>query len=73
MVNIPQERLFSEMSIQEQREFLQAENSDKLAGVFSFFGKDNLMLGYTLKTIPNVLACYPNQLEDEQIKLPEDF
>lgn len=70
-INTPQERLFSEMSIQEQREFLQEMNPDKLAGVFDM--RTDSTEPYNLKTIPNVLACYPNQLQDGQIVLPDDF
>lgn len=38
-INIPWQISFSEMSVIEQREFLQAENPDKLAGVFESFWK----------------------------------
>lgn len=69
MVNIPDEILFSELSIIEQREALQKENPDKLAWVFDLIWSE----WYELVNLENVLCCYPNQLEDWQIVLPEDF
>lgn len=47
---------------------MQLANPDKLAGVF-----DRVWDGYTLKNLGNVLCCYPNQLEDGEIELPDDF
>jgi len=69
MVNTPSWILFSELSIREQREALQEENPDKLAWVFDLVWDE----WYNLVNLENVLCCYPNQLEDWQIVLPEDF
>lgn len=65
---------FWDLNIQEQREVLQGNNPDMLVGVFnSNLHQNTSVLGYTLETIPNMLACYPNQLEEWQIELPQDF
>ena len=69
--NTPRHASFSEMSMVEQREYLQALNPDKLAWVFDVELK--YLWDFELKTLPNILACYPNQLNDGQIELPEDF
>lgn len=72
MVNIPSSINFSEISLLEQREFLQGNNPDKLAGVFNLTSSEWDMW-YELSNLENVLCCYPNQLQDGQILLPDDF
>lgn len=72
MVNELNWTSFWELGISEQRDLLQDENPDKLAGVFSFFWSSDDR-GYRLLNNQQVLCCYPNQLEDWQIKLPDDF
>ncbi len=62
---------FWELTVKEQRESLQQANPDALAWVFDLL--NNHYWDYELATIVNVLTCYPNQLQDRQIKLPEDF
>jgi len=72
-MNTPDERLFSELSLWEQRVEVQDMNPDMLAWVFSLqmdWKTDN---GYSLLNMENILACYPNQIEDGQIILPNDF
>lgn len=66
-----EEKLFSEMSTQEQREYLQNMNPDMLPAVFSKVWENSKWI--KLKCIENILCCYPNQLQDGQIKLPDDF
>jgi hypothetical protein len=58
------------MNSAEQREYLQEQNPDMLAMCFSLLSDD---WGYTLKSNDSVLCCYPNQLTDWQIELPENF
>lgn len=71
MVNTMQEAIFSELSVVEQRELLQKMNNDKLAAVFDKVGENPK--GLELTCLENVLCCYPNQLEDGQVELPDDF
>ncbi len=63
----------SEVSVLEQRESLQERNPDKLAWVFSNLSLENQEGGFKLVNLENVLCCYPNQLEDWQIDLWDDF
>ena len=72
MVNTIEEVIYTELSILEQRELLQSTNPDKLAGVFDLVWEDQEKW-YELSNNRNTLCCYPNQLEDGQIQLPEDF
>jgi hypothetical protein len=62
---------FWELTVQEQREMLQKMNPDILAGVFNL--DENTPDGMQLSNIENVLCCYPNQITDGIVKLPEDF
>ena len=71
MVNKPPD--ISEVSVLEQRESLQERNPDKLAWVFSNLSLESEEGGFKLVNLENVLACYPNQLEDWQIDLWDDF
>lgn len=63
---------FWSLSINEQRESLQQDNPDALAWVFDYLHPltENSL---QLTCLENILCCYPNQLQDGQIKLPEDF
>jgi len=69
MINTPRENLFSDLSTWKQRELLQKNNPDMLAWVFNKVWD----YWYNLINLENVLCCYPNQLDDGQIVLPEDF
>ncbi|MDA9129147.1 hypothetical protein N9J72_01575 [Candidatus Gracilibacteria bacterium] len=71
-MNIPQETPFSDMSIQDQREYLQELNPDKLAGVFNM-DRGESGNEYNMMCHNHILACYPNQIVDGQIALPDDF
>lgn len=64
---------FWELSIKEQRESLQQANPDGLAWVFDYIHTLTENEDLQLTCLENVLCCYPNQLQDGQIKLPEDF
>lgn len=63
---------FWELTVKEQRERLQQENLDALAWVFDLVHESSSE-GFCLFDTKNILACYPNQLIDWQIRLPEDF
>ncbi len=64
---------FSSLSVSEQRDELQNNNNDLLAWVFNMHQGWEWSRVYDIENIENMLACYPNQLDDGQIKLPEDF
>lgn len=72
-VNTPKTGHFSELDSWEQRIEIQNINPDMLAWVFSLQMEWKTDGWYSLLNMENVLACYPNQIEDGQIVLPEGF
>lgn len=72
-MNTPQNSVYSELSTSEQRERIQEMFPDIFAWVFDYFWHDETGRWYSLLNIENVVACYPNQLQDRISQMPEWF
>ena len=69
-IDIPKQRLFSEMNIEEQREKLLKDNPDKLLSIFEFdWNLDNPNFNFHA----HILACYRSHYDNWWLSLPDDF